>query len=104
MEKSKENEEKLKDKIFDIFTRSRVETSSDRHQVYIAQLTEQIYKWCRDYLPYKVYDKRAGQSEIMGTEIFDIAMRLFKEKSEAKIRTISGAQANTLTAKTKAWP
>ena len=85
MEINKEKEVLLKDNIFDIYIKCKLETSSDRRQAYIGQLAEKIYKWCRDYLSYKVYDKRTGQSEIMGAEIFNIAIRLFKENSKAKV-------------------
>ena len=85
MEKTKENEELLKDKIFEIYINCKSETSSDRRQVYILQLAEHIYKWCEDYLPYRGYDKRSKQSEVTGEEIFKIAIRLFRENSKTNI-------------------
>ena len=85
MEKTKADEELLKDKIYDIFIKCKSELSSDRRQFYIGRLAELIFIWCRDYIKFKVYDKRAEQSEIMGAEIFNIVMRPFKEKSKANV-------------------
>ena len=75
MERSKEQEELLKDKIFSVFINSLNEPF--RQQVYLGQLSGLIYNWCRDYLNFDVND--------MGVEIVDVTKRLLKENSKANI-------------------
>jgi hypothetical protein len=75
VEKSKENEEVLKDKIFSVFFNSLNEPF--RQQVYLGQLSSIIYNWCRDYLNFDIND--------MGVEIVVVTKRLLKEKSKANI-------------------
>jgi hypothetical protein len=70
---SLENEELLKEKIFSIFTECQNETSSDRRQVLIGRLWEQIIKWYGKYLSVDAYE--------MGKEIFDVIRRITKEGS-----------------------
>jgi len=75
VEKSKEKEELLKDKIFSCFSNSLNEPF--RQQVYLGQLSGLIYNWCRDYLKFNVND--------MGVEIIVVTKRLLKDKSNANI-------------------
>ena len=75
MEKSKEQEELLKDKIFSLYISSLKEPL--RKQVYFGQLSSLIYNWCRDYLNFDINE--------MGVEIVDITKRLLNEKSKANI-------------------
>ena len=75
MEKNKENEELLKDKIFSVFINSLSEPL--RQQVYLGQLSGLIYNWCRDYLNFDINE--------MGVEIVVVTKRLLKEKSNSNI-------------------
>lgn len=75
MEKNKDKEELLKDNIFNIYSISKNEPL--RQDVYLGQLSDLIFKWCKKYLNYNV--------DNMGVEIIDIAKRLLKEESKANI-------------------
>ena len=77
MKESKRNEEQQKDYIFDIFSKSRIETASNRLQVHLSILCEQIYLWYRDYLSIDV-DK-------MGLEITKVVNRFIKDENISKI-------------------
>jgi len=72
--KVKENKEQLEEKIFNLFSKFRNESASDRRQVYLGQLWELIYKWC---MINKNYD--------MGEEIGIFIIRITKETSKANI-------------------
>jgi len=76
VEKSKENEEILKDKIFLYFSNSLNEPN--RQQVYIGQLSGLIYEWYRDY--FRIKDKISIND--MGLEIVRITINLLKDKKE----------------------
>ena len=67
-------EEQQKDFIFNIYLKHQGEQSSDRRQVYFAQLCEQIYKLCRDYLSYNV--------DNLGLEIVKIVNRIINAQKE----------------------
>ena len=73
MEDNKEKE--VKDKIFVVFSESLTEPF--RQQVYAGQLSGLIYKWCKECLKYDVSD--------MGIEIVNIAMRILKTESKARV-------------------
>jgi hypothetical protein len=75
VEKNKQNEELLKDKIFSVFFTSINEPF--RQQVYLGQLSSLIYNWCRDYLKFDINN--------MGVEIMEISRRLLKDKNNANI-------------------
>ena len=75
MEKNKENEELLKDRIFSCFSSSLNEPN--RQQTFLGQLSGLIFNWCRDYLNFNIND--------MGVEIVIVAKRLLKENSNANI-------------------
>ena len=75
MEKNKENEELLKDKIFSVFINSL--NDPNRQQNYLGQLSGLIYNWCRDYLNFDINE--------MGVEIVVVIKRLLKEKSNSNI-------------------
>jgi len=75
VEKCKENEEILKDKMFSVFSDSLNEPF--RQQVYLGQLSGLVYNWCRDHLNFDVNN--------MGVEIVVVTTRLLKEKSNANI-------------------
>ena len=77
MEKDIENEEKLKDKIFAIYSTIKKELSSDRRQVYIGQLWENIIKWYGKYLSIDAHE--------MGKEVFDIIRRITREGNNSNI-------------------
>jgi hypothetical protein len=70
-----QKEELLKEKIFSVFSNSFNEPY--RRQVYLGQLSDLIYKWCRDYLNFDVND--------MGVEIVTVAKRLLNDNSKANI-------------------
>jgi hypothetical protein len=65
--------EQQKDYIFDIFSKCREETASDRLQVYYPTLCEQVYLWYRDYCFIDV-DKR-------GVEIADVIDHFIKDET-----------------------
>jgi len=73
----KRTEEQQKDYIFDIFSKCRIETASNRLQVHLSILCEQIYLWYRDYLAIDV-DK-------MGLEITKVVNRFIKIENILKI-------------------
>jgi len=73
----KRTEEQQKDYIFDIFSKCRIETASNRLQVHLSILCEQIYLWYRDYLAIDV-DK-------MGLEITKVVNRFIKDENISKI-------------------
>jgi len=73
----KRTEEQQKDHIFDIFSKCRVETASNRLQVYLSILCEQIYLWYRNYLAIDVNK--------MGLEITRVANRFIKDENISKI-------------------
>jgi len=75
VEINKENEELIKEQIFSVFSRSLNEPN--RQQVFLGQLSELIFKWCRDYLYFNI--------DNMGVEIFNISKRLLNDKSKANI-------------------
>jgi len=75
VQKTKENEEILKEKIFSVYSSSINEIN--RQQVFLGQLSSLIYNWCRDYLNFDVND--------MGVEIAVVTKRLLKEKSNTNI-------------------
>jgi len=75
--KKYENEEQLKDDIFDIFSKCRNESSSDRRQTYFGQICELIFKWCDIYLSFNVNN--------MGLEITKLTMRIIKENIIANV-------------------
>jgi len=47
--KKYENEEQLKDEVFDIYSKWQTESSSDRFLIHFTRLSEQIYIWCKNY-------------------------------------------------------
>ena len=67
-----ENEDLLKDKIFNIFSEWREEPSTDRFIIYYQKLGDQIYKWCKNYLFRKVNN--------MGEEIAVVTKRIMDSK------------------------
>ena len=73
MEKDNSKEEQLKDRIFSCFSKSINEPF--RQQVYLGQLSDLIFRWCKDFLNFNVND--------MGVEIFNITKRILKEDSKA---------------------
>lgn len=74
MEKYSEDEEKLRNNIFEIFSKYHNEAISDRRQVYIALFYDSLGKWCKNILRYK-------NVEDMGSEIYRVAWRIIiKEK------------------------
>ena len=75
MEKNKQNEELLIDKIFSLFLNSLNEPL--RQQVYLGQLSSLIFNWCRDYLKFDTND--------LGVEIVVITKRLLKDKGNSNI-------------------
>jgi hypothetical protein len=75
VEKNKQNEELLINKIFSVFSNSLNEPL--RQQVYLGQLSSLIFNWCRDYLNFDIND--------LGVEIVDISKRLLKDQSNANI-------------------
>ena len=75
MEENKAKEELLKDKIFSCFSNSL--NKQNRQQTFLLQLSDLIFRWCRDYLNFNVND--------MGFEIFNVAKRILKEDSKANI-------------------
>ena len=75
MEKNKQNEELVKEKIFSVFSNSLNEPL--RQQVYLGQLSSLIFNWCRDYLNFDIND--------MGVEIVVITKRLLKDKGNSNI-------------------
>jgi hypothetical protein len=70
----------LKDKIFDIFSKYRIDPSSDRRQVYFGQLCEHIYKWCRDFSFIKKDINKFG----MGEEIYNVTRRILTKDLKNK--------------------
>jgi len=74
---SKRTEEQQKDYIFDFFSKCHSETESNRLQVHLSILCEQIYLWYRDYLSIDV-DK-------MGLEITKVVNRFIKNENISKI-------------------
>ena len=72
--KNHKDEEELKTKIFDIYSKYRNEPASDRRQVYIGQLWKPIYEWCL-----------LINEDDTGEEIFKFLMQITKETSRAKI-------------------
>jgi hypothetical protein len=77
VKRPKRTEEQQKEYIFDIFTKTRIETEPNRLQVYLSILCEQIYLWYRDYLSIDV-DK-------MGLEITKVVNRFIKDENISKI-------------------
>ncbi|MCL2277148.1 MAG: hypothetical protein FWC21_04560 [Treponema sp.] len=75
MEENKAKEEILKDKIFSCFFNSLNEPN--RQQTFLGQISDLIFRWCRDYLNFNVDD--------MGLEIFNITKRFLKDDSKANI-------------------
>jgi len=75
VEENKAKEELLKDKIFSCFSNSL--NKQNRQQTFLLQLSDLIFRWCRDYLNFNVND--------MGFEIFNVAKRILKEDSKANI-------------------
>ena len=89
MGKYKITEDEIKDDIFNIYSKCKNEASRDRRQVLSGQLCEKIFIWCRDYH----FGKTAGdgtdypikEAEKMGEEIFQVSIRIVKEKSKANV-------------------
>jgi len=75
VEKTKENEELLKNRIFSCFSGSINEP--DRQQTFLGQLSGLTYNWCRDYLNFDINN--------LGVEIVEITKRLLDENSKANI-------------------
>jgi hypothetical protein len=75
VEKNRQNEELLIDKIFSVFLNSLNEPL--RQQVYLGQLSSLIFNWCRDYLNFDIND--------LGVEIVVITKRLLKDQNNANI-------------------
>jgi hypothetical protein len=75
VEKNKQNEELVKDKIFSVFSNSLNEPL--RQQVYLGQLSGLIFNWCRDFLNFDIND--------LGVEIVVITKRLLKDKGNSNI-------------------
>ena len=73
----KENENLLKEKIFQVFLKCRNEASHDRRQVYFGQLCAKIYLWCKDYLSFNIDDLRM--------EIVNVVMRITKEENRVNV-------------------
>ena len=73
MKEIKESKEQLEDKIFNIFSRFRAESATDRRQVYIGQLWEPVYKWC------------LIMKKDMGEEIYNFILSITKEASRANV-------------------
>jgi len=67
VEESSEN--KLRDKIFNIFLNYQNEKASDRRQVYIGRFNDSLKEWCKYKLRYK-------NAEDMRSEIFGVAWRV----------------------------
>jgi hypothetical protein len=85
VEKKPKTEEQLKGQIFENYSKCREELSSERRQVYIGQLGDLIFRWCKDYRFTKVdIDEETGtdypvkQANNMGEEIFITARGLVK--------------------------
>ena len=74
MEIDRKEEERLKEKIFDIFSKFRNASACERRQVYIGQLWVPIFKWCEVI---KKFD--------FGVEIGNFLERITKEESNANI-------------------
>ena len=88
MEKSKENEEILKENIFSVYSNSLNEMN--RQQVFFGQLCGLIYNWCRDYFKINVTEVDSANNKTqkvfdMGVEVAEITKRLLKDKSKANI-------------------
>ena len=93
MKEPKRTEEQQKDYIFDIFSKCRIETASNRLQVHLSILCEQIYLWYRDYLAIDV-DK-------MGLEITKVVNRFIKDENISKIPNDKDSFFKYLTASIK---
>ena len=75
MEKNIADEELLKDKIFAVFFNSLNEPF--RQQVYLGQLSDLIFRWCKNYLKFNIDD--------MGLEIFNITERILRKDNKTNI-------------------
>ena len=71
MEKSKEKEELLKDNIFTLFSQYMSENPVEPKDKLFMKLCDQIFRWCKGYLPYN--------AEEMGFEIVKITEQLIKK-------------------------
>ena len=70
-----ENEDLLKNEIFDIYSEWLDEPSTDRFIIYYQRLCKQIYLWCKDYLFRKIDD--------MGEEIAEVTKRIMERKGKS---------------------
>lgn len=73
-----ENEEEIKNDIFNIYLKCRNESSQDRRQTYFGQLYEIIIKWCKDYI---FRDKKPDPEEF-GLEIFKSLHNMIKSDNQ----------------------
>ncbi|WP_461248018.1 hypothetical protein [Treponema sp. R6D11] len=73
--KKYENEEQLKENIFETYSKWLVESSSDRFLTYYTQLLEQIYTWCKDFS----FKKNINN---MGEEITVVTKRIMERKDK----------------------
>ena len=72
MEENRQGAEKLKDNIFNIFSKYQSESASDRRQVYIGLFNDLLKKWCKYKLRYK-------NVEDMGSEIYGVTWRVIQK-------------------------
>ena len=73
MLKMQKTEEQLKAGIYTVYSRYLEESSSDRRQVYFAQICGLIISWCNDCLGIKANE--------MGIEIYNLVQRLVRDKN-----------------------
>ena len=71
MEKSKENEELLKDNIFALFSECISENPIEPKNKLFMKLCDHIFRWCKGFLPYN--------AEEMGIEIINTTEQLIKK-------------------------